>query len=250
MLETLADSRLVTVGEGSVEVAHEALLREWPRLREWIDEDAEGRRLRRHITHAATEWEAAGRDQGELYRGARLAAALDWSADHALDLNELEREFVTESREASEQETKRARRTNRRLRALLAGVAVLLVAAVAGGLFASSSAARRATQRPRRSPSASAPRRSWRRTSTSRFCSPARPLRSTTRRRRAATSSLRSCARRTRSGSCTAPTDALLGQAALSPDGRTLAVVDFYNRHPLLRRADLSTSRPAACRCG
>ena len=93
------------MGEGSVEVAHEALLREWPRLREWIEEDAEGRRLRRHITRAATEWDTAGRDQGELYRGARLAAALDWSADHALELNELERDFVTESREASEQET-------------------------------------------------------------------------------------------------------------------------------------------------
>ena len=85
VLATLADSRLVTVGEGTVEVAHEALLREWPRLREWIEEDTEGRRLRRHITQAATEWDAAGRDQGELYRGARLAAALDWTADHALD---------------------------------------------------------------------------------------------------------------------------------------------------------------------
>jgi WD40 repeat protein len=136
VLETLADSRLVTVGEGSVEVAHEALLREWPRLREWIEEDAEGRRLRRHITQAAAEWDAAARDQGELYRGARLAAALDWTADHALDLNEREREFVIESREVAERETKRTRRTNRRLRALLAGVAVLLVAAVAGGIFA------------------------------------------------------------------------------------------------------------------
>jgi WD40 repeat protein/tRNA A-37 threonylcarbamoyl transferase component Bud32 len=136
VLATLADSRLVTVGEGFVEVAHEALLGEWPRLREWIEEDTEGRRLRHHITQAATEWDAAGRDQGELYRGARLAAALEWSADHALDLNELEREFVTESRAVSEQETKRARRTNRRLRALLAGVAVLLAAALAGGIFA------------------------------------------------------------------------------------------------------------------
>jgi WD40 repeat protein/tRNA A-37 threonylcarbamoyl transferase component Bud32 len=136
VLATLADSRLVTVGEGSVEVSHEALLREWPRLREWIEEDAEGRRLRRHITEAATEWDAAGRDQGELYRGARLAAALEWTADHALDLNQLEREFVTEGREVSEQETKRARRTNRRLRALLAGVAVLLAAALAGGTYA------------------------------------------------------------------------------------------------------------------
>ncbi|HEY4620803.1 MAG TPA: WD40 repeat domain-containing protein, partial [Gaiellaceae bacterium] len=136
VLGTLADSRLVTVSEGNVEVAHEALLREWPRLREWIDEDAEGRRLRRHITQAAVEWEAADRDQSELYRGARLAGALDWTADHSLDVNELEREFIAESREASERETRRVRRTNRRLRALLAGVAVLLVAAVAGGIFA------------------------------------------------------------------------------------------------------------------
>ena len=138
VLATLADSRLVTVSEGNVEVAHEALLREWPRLREWIEEDTEGRRLRRHITQAAREWDVAGRDQGELYRGARLAAALDWTADHALDVNELERAFVTESREASEKETKRVRRTNRRLRGLLVGVAVLLAAAVAGGIYAAS----------------------------------------------------------------------------------------------------------------
>jgi hypothetical protein len=136
VLGRLADSRLVTSGGGSVEVAREALLREWPRLREWIEEDAEGRRLRRHITRAATEWDAAGRDQAELYRGARLAAALDWSADHSFELNALECEFVTESREASEQETDRPRRTNRRLGALLGGVAVLLGAAVAGGVYA------------------------------------------------------------------------------------------------------------------
>jgi hypothetical protein len=136
VLATLADSRLVTVGEGSVEVAHEALLREWPRLREWIEEDTDGRRLRRHITQAATEWDAAGRDPGELYRGARLAAALDWTSDHALDVNQLERAFVSASREAFEKETKHVRRTNRRLRGLLAGVAVLLAAAVAGGIFA------------------------------------------------------------------------------------------------------------------
>jgi WD40 repeat protein len=136
VLAMLTDSRLVTVDDGFVEVAHEALLREWPRLREWIDEDAEGRRLRRHITQAASEWDATGRDQGELYRGARLAAALDWSTDHIFELNELEREFVSESREASESQTKHVHRTNRRLRALLAGVAVLLAVAVAGGIFA------------------------------------------------------------------------------------------------------------------
>ena len=136
VLTTLADSRLVIIDEGSIEVAHEALLREWPRLREWIEEDTEGRRLHRQITHAASEWNGGGRDPDELYRGARLAAALDWSADHAPELNELEREFVSESRDASEHEATHARRANRRLRALLAGVAVLLLAALAGGILA------------------------------------------------------------------------------------------------------------------
>ena len=136
VVATLADRRLVTVSEGSVEVAHEALLREWPRLREWIEEDTEGRRLRGHITRAAAEWDAAGRDPGELFRGARLAAALDWSAGHDLELNEVERRFVTASRDASEAEAREARRTNQRLRALLVGVAILLVAALAGGVLA------------------------------------------------------------------------------------------------------------------
>ena len=79
-LAVLTESRLVTVDEGSVEVAHEALLREWPRLRAWLAEDAEGRRLHQHLIHAAGEWQGSGRDPAELYRGARLASALDWAA--------------------------------------------------------------------------------------------------------------------------------------------------------------------------
>ncbi len=126
----------MTVSEGSVEVAHEALLREWPRLREWIAEDTEGRRLRRHITQAAVEWDRAGRDPAELYRGARLAAALDVTSDDVFELNALEREFVASSRDASDHEATRVRRSNRRLRGLLAAVAVLLATAVAGGAIA------------------------------------------------------------------------------------------------------------------
>ena len=94
VLEVLAASRLVTVGEGTAEVAHEALLREWPRLRGWLEEDVEGRRLHRRVTDAARDWDAAGRDAGELYRGARLASALDWAAEHGGELNRLEREFL------------------------------------------------------------------------------------------------------------------------------------------------------------
>ena len=45
VLAVLTERRLLTTSATSVEVAHEALLREWPRLRGWLDEDAEGRRV-------------------------------------------------------------------------------------------------------------------------------------------------------------------------------------------------------------
>jgi WD40 repeat protein/DNA-binding SARP family transcriptional activator len=136
VLSVLAGERLVTVGAGEAEVAHEALLREWPRLRGWLEQDAEARRLQRHITLAAREWGAAGRDPGELYRGARLASALDLAAEHGDALNRLEREFLDEARLVSERESVRARRLNRRLRMLLAGALLALVVAGAAGLIA------------------------------------------------------------------------------------------------------------------
>ena len=135
-LAVLTESRLVTVDEDTVEVAHEALLREWPRLRDWLADDAEGRRLHQHLIHAAAEWQTSDRDPAELYRGSRLASALDWGSSHEPELNELEREFLQESRAASERDAERQRRTNRRLRTLLAGVGVLLAAALVAGVIA------------------------------------------------------------------------------------------------------------------
>ena len=129
VLDQLIDGRLVTVSEGDVEVAHEALLREWPRLCGWLDEDAQGRRLRRHLRATAREWERGGRDPGELYRGARLASALDWASGHDLELTAPERSFLDASQSASE-------RMQRRLRAMLAGAACLLALAVIAALVA------------------------------------------------------------------------------------------------------------------
>ncbi|HET9671809.1 MAG TPA: AAA family ATPase [Actinomycetota bacterium] len=135
VLARLTQDRLLTTSDSTVEVAHEALLREWPRLRGWLEEDAQGHQLRQHVTQAAKAWEAAGRDASEVYRGARLSATLDWATTRGSDLNELERDFLAESRQASEREAERQRRTNRRLRGLLVGTALFLVVAlVAGGL--------------------------------------------------------------------------------------------------------------------
>ena len=141
----LAAARLVTISEGEVEVAHEALLREWPRLRAWLEEDADGRRLHLHLMHAARGWDSAGRDPAELYRGARLASALDWADRHEPELDGLERAFVAASLAEAELEGERQRRANRRLRGLLAGLAAAARAGGRGGYRRRlSSAARRA----------------------------------------------------------------------------------------------------------
>ncbi|MDP9300848.1 MAG: AAA family ATPase [Actinomycetota bacterium] len=135
VLNTFTRDRLLTAADGTVEVAHEALIREWPRLRAWLEEDVQGRELRAHITQAAKQWDERGRDLAELYRGTRLSITLDWAARHGRELNELEREFLSKSREASEQEAEKQRKTNRRLQGLLVGTVIFLaVALVAGSL--------------------------------------------------------------------------------------------------------------------
>jgi WD40 repeat protein/class 3 adenylate cyclase/energy-coupling factor transporter ATP-binding protein EcfA2 len=128
VLATLVARRLVIADEHTVEVAHEALLREWPRLRAWLEEDREGRRLHRQLGEAAADWEAHDHDPEQLYRGARLAAALDWARAHSPDLNQRERQFLDAGRAHHERQLRRARRTT----AVLAGL--LVVALVAGGL--------------------------------------------------------------------------------------------------------------------
>jgi len=99
LLTQLADARLITLGENTVEVAHEALIREWGRLREWLNQDREGLRVHRHLTEAAHEWQLLERDAGALYRGAQLVQARGWAAAHHERLNELERAFLEASEE-------------------------------------------------------------------------------------------------------------------------------------------------------
>jgi WD40 repeat protein len=142
-LDVLVARRLVTAGEGTVEVAHEALLSRWPRLARWLEEDEQGRALRRHLAPAARDWAQSGRPGAELYRGARLASALDWAAGHAGDLNLVETEFLEASRAAADRELREQReradreaRARRRLRAVLACVLALLVFSAAVGAVA------------------------------------------------------------------------------------------------------------------
>jgi WD40 repeat protein/DNA-binding SARP family transcriptional activator len=118
VLEILAGARLITLAEGSAEVAHEALIREWPTLRQWLDEDRVGIRIHQHLAEAARGWEELGRDPGELYRGSRLAQAQEWAREHADRLNEQERAFLDFSQaQEREQEAEREARQQREVEA-------------------------------------------------------------------------------------------------------------------------------------
>ncbi len=123
-------------GTPTIEVAHEALMREWGRFRRWIDSGREQVRLHRRLASAAREWEDADREPSYLLRGSNLAQFDALAAELTIALTELEREFVDASRTANELELARERQRNRRLRTLLAGAVGLLVLAIIAGALA------------------------------------------------------------------------------------------------------------------
>jgi thiamine pyrophosphokinase len=94
-------------GREILDVAHEALIRDWPRLRAWIDADRAGLLTHRRLTDAARDWELLGRDAGALYRGARLGTAQEWVAGHEDALSALERDYLAGSRHAEHAERQR-----------------------------------------------------------------------------------------------------------------------------------------------
>ncbi|MFD9685048.1 AAA family ATPase [Kitasatospora sp. NPDC059088] len=133
-LRALVGARLVVADDGHAELAHEAVLRAWQQLRDWIEHDRAGLQLRQRLHDAADAWERDGRDEGALYRGVRLAAAVQWVEESAQrhGTTPVAREFVAagQARQAAERRAERRRTT--RLRALSGVLAVLLTVAVAG----------------------------------------------------------------------------------------------------------------------
>ncbi|MCB0069162.1 MAG: tetratricopeptide repeat protein, partial [Caldilineaceae bacterium] len=173
----LADLRLVVTGrnlnEESVELIHEALIRNWDRLGEWMDEDREFRRWQQRLRTNVEQWTASGRDPDALLRGLLLGEAEQWAGQRREELSEVEQAFIDASlahraaqraadEEARQLELERAqtlatmehqraeaehnraeleRGARRRLRLLTIGVAAALVlaivAAVAAAVFGS-----------------------------------------------------------------------------------------------------------------
>ncbi|MFJ8435527.1 helix-turn-helix domain-containing protein [Kitasatospora sp. NPDC094019] len=138
VLELLARARLITLDGDTVHLAHEALISSWPRLNTWIHDARDKLRRHRHLTEAAEAWEELDQDPGALYRGTRLATAETAFATSGprSDLTPLESRFLTAALTARDQENRKAARSVRRKRTLLAALSTLVVLVLLAGVTA------------------------------------------------------------------------------------------------------------------
>jgi WD40 repeat protein len=139
VIDAFVDARLLTSDraegkvqeEATVEVAHEALLRQWQPLREAIEAARAWLGLRSELERLAADWDQGRRDESYLLRGARLGTFERWADEHVEELSPLERQFLEASQVLVSRELDAVRRSNRRLRLLAGGLVVLLVVAMA-----------------------------------------------------------------------------------------------------------------------
>lgn len=166
LVQRLADRRLLVTdrdahGQQIAEIAHEALIRGWKRLRSWIDADRAFQLWQQRARVMADQWLASGRDPGILLRGAPLAEAEGWSATRSPDIGQRAGEFVAASRQQRQREQaetaarqeqmlaqakaladaehRRAeveRRSNQKLRWFAAGISLVAVLALLAGFWA------------------------------------------------------------------------------------------------------------------
>ncbi|MEO8391925.1 MAG: protein kinase [Chloroflexota bacterium] len=139
LINAFADYRLLTLDHDPVtrtpivEIAHEALIREWSRLREWLAIAHEDIRLQRQVDTAAQDWQNAHQDDSFLLRGTRLDIFSRWAVDTTLALTPQEQNYLSASNTAYEREQqaeteRRAQeaRWQRRSRTFLRGLVIVL----------------------------------------------------------------------------------------------------------------------------
>ncbi|HUP20633.1 MAG TPA: BTAD domain-containing putative transcriptional regulator, partial [Gemmatimonadota bacterium] len=159
VVDTFGPHRLLTFDrepstrEPTVEIAHEALLGAWGRLRAWIDDAREDLRLDRGLARAATEWRGSDRDPSFLMRGARLEQLETWAGATDLAIARPERAYLKASVDQRDQEREEEgrrrerearieRRSARRLRGLVAVFAAAALIAASLTLVATNQSRR------------------------------------------------------------------------------------------------------------
>jgi hypothetical protein len=121
LIKRLADTRLVVTSlnlasnHEEVEVAHEALIRHWPRLRAWIDEGRDWMRVHEGVRQAALDWQAHQREEGYLlHRSGRLEDASTLSKEAKINFNDLEVAYLRACIELQERERREKEEQQRR----------------------------------------------------------------------------------------------------------------------------------------
>jgi len=126
-----------TTRGSTVEVAHEALIRRWERLREWLEESRQDVRRERNLLHAAENWQRAKGDSSYLLQGTRLNMFEEWQESTSLVLNQLEKDFMQASlsaraeRERQERERQERERQQELLLARRTRIAAIVFAGAA-----------------------------------------------------------------------------------------------------------------------
>lgn len=132
VLGKLVAARLVTVDRDHAEIIHDALLRTWPQLRQWIDADRVNLAIGRQVSEAAGEWDRLGRHRGDLYSGSRLDIARDWESI-TRQIPPLAAEFLRRSNQAARARRQTVIAVIIAMAAALALIATLLVISVNDG---------------------------------------------------------------------------------------------------------------------
>lgn len=139
VVRQLVDARLLSADDATVQITHEALISEWPRLSQWIDESLDDLRLRSHLSNAAAEWREMGDDPAMVFRGTPLAAAKEWALRSPGHLGPTELDFLNASIQAAEAEAaeraaqlRRQRRTRGLIIAAVVGLIGLAIVSWAG----------------------------------------------------------------------------------------------------------------------
>jgi WD40 repeat protein len=120
IVPVLAGARLVVTGRDeatgtdTVEIVHEALIRQWGRLRRWMSAERSFRMWQERFRGALRQWEASGWDDGALLRGAPLAEASDWMAQRPDTGSPAERQFLEASQAAAAEQALRAEEARQR----------------------------------------------------------------------------------------------------------------------------------------
>jgi WD40 repeat protein/transcriptional regulator with XRE-family HTH domain len=120
----------------TVEVAHEALLREWSRLRRWLENSRADVRMQRLLAAATAEWDRAERESSYLLRGTRLVQFEDWETESIVALTQDEHAYLKASQTDRQAQQARERRARNVLRVLQGFVGVAAVVALVLALFA------------------------------------------------------------------------------------------------------------------